>query len=200
MARVPKGNTYHHGDARATLIRAAEELLSEVGAAGLSLRGVAERAGLSRQAPYNHFVDKEALLAAVAIIGFEQLEAAVRTETVGLVGEVALVASAEAYIATAQRSPHLFRLMFSRELVDVKKFEDTALASKRAYAAMVEVICTFCPAAQVSDLSLVAWCIVHGYACLCNEAGIEGPELRRARAQLFASVIRSSVVAGQNIT
>ncbi|PXA97144.1 TetR family transcriptional regulator, partial [Nostoc sp. 3335mG] len=52
---------YHHGDARAVLIAAAGEWLEEVGAAGLSLRGVAERAGLSRQAPYNHFADKEAM-------------------------------------------------------------------------------------------------------------------------------------------
>lgn len=76
-AKAAARRGYHHGDARNALITAAGELLETVGAAGLSLRQVAERAGLSRQAPYNHFDDKEALLAELARIGFERLAAAV---------------------------------------------------------------------------------------------------------------------------
>jgi len=57
----------------ACLIQAAAELLESVGAANLSLRGIAERAGLSRQAPYNHFADKEPLLATLVVTGFDRL-------------------------------------------------------------------------------------------------------------------------------
>ena len=64
---------YHHGDARNALLRAAAELLEATGAAGLSLRQLSDRAGLSRQASYNHFADKEALLAELVCNGFRRL-------------------------------------------------------------------------------------------------------------------------------
>jgi AcrR family transcriptional regulator len=58
-------------------------VLENVGAAGLSLRQLSERAELSRQAAYNHFVDKQALLAELAVAGFERLMAAVRQASAG---------------------------------------------------------------------------------------------------------------------
>ena len=184
---------YHHGDARAALVHAAGEVLEESGAASMSLRAVAERAGISRQAPYNHFPDKESLLATLVVLGFEQLTDAVRSATSGLVGEDALAACAEAYIGIAQHNPNIFRLMFARELVDIAKFENAVCASKKAFAVLQEVVATTCPPSQVADLSLAAWCLVHGYATLCNETGIESPEQRRTRAQMFAHIIAVSI-------
>jgi AcrR family transcriptional regulator len=57
---------YHHRDLRNALVTAALDALPEVGASGLSLRDIARRAGVSPAAPYHHFPDKDALLAAVA--------------------------------------------------------------------------------------------------------------------------------------
>lgn len=59
-------SAYHHRDLRNALVSAALEALPEVGPARLSLRDIARRAGVSPGAPYHHFRDKEALLAAVA--------------------------------------------------------------------------------------------------------------------------------------
>lgn len=192
MTKAPAARGYHHGDARNALVVAAGELLEREGAAGLSLRQVAERASLSRQAPYNHFADKEALLAALVLSGFERLEVALYSATAQLDGETALAASAEAYIGFAQGSPALFRLMFSRELVDLAKFPDAAAAAAKAFGALAAVIATLAPTNQVEDLSLAAWCLVHGYATLCNETMIEQPDQCGARARLFASIIRVS--------
>ena len=61
-----KKQAYHHRDLRKALVAAALEALPEVGAAGLSLRDIARRAGVSPAAPYHHFPDKDALLAVVA--------------------------------------------------------------------------------------------------------------------------------------
>ncbi|HXJ19276.1 MAG TPA: TetR/AcrR family transcriptional regulator [Polyangia bacterium] len=73
---------YHHRHLRDTLVAAALEALPEVGAEGLSLRALARRAGVSEAAPYHHFADKDALLAALAaecfLLLLEALEAAVR--------------------------------------------------------------------------------------------------------------------------
>lgn len=192
MAKAPAVRGYHHGDARNALVTAAGDLLEHEGAAGLSLRQVAERAGLSRQAPYNHFADKETLLAALVLSGFERLEAALRSAAKSLTGNVALAASAEAYIGFAQGSPALFRLMFARELVDLSKFPDAGAAAAKAFGALVAVIEAMSPADLVEELSLAAWCLVHGYATLCNEAAIEHPDQRHARSQLFATIISAS--------
>ena len=65
---------YHHGSLREALLKAALEALREVGLEALSLRDVARRAGVSTAAPYHHFSDKDELVAALAMQGFERLE------------------------------------------------------------------------------------------------------------------------------
>lgn len=67
---------YHHGNLRAALIAAALKELAREGLTGLSLRGVARRAGVSAPAVYRHFEDKDDLLAAVATECAERLAAA----------------------------------------------------------------------------------------------------------------------------
>src|SRR5260370_18362490 len=64
------------GDLGAALLRAAEAVIVERGPQGFSLREVARRARVSEAAPYWHFANKEALLAAIAEAGFVALAAA----------------------------------------------------------------------------------------------------------------------------
>src|ERR1051326_7507290 len=68
-----KPKPYHHGDLRHALIQAGLELLSEGGAATLDLRKVARKAGVSHAAPYRHFADKQALIAAINEEGYCRL-------------------------------------------------------------------------------------------------------------------------------
>src|SRR5258706_536372 len=67
--------TYHHGNLRPALARAAMELLEESGETALSLRAVARRAGVSPAAPYRHYADREALVSAIAAVGYRELAA-----------------------------------------------------------------------------------------------------------------------------
>src|SRR5215471_8129307 len=105
--------SYHHPDLRQALISSALELLSEVGVAGLSLRAAARRAKVSAMAPYRHFADKEALLAAVAEYGFHQLAARLTVATAKAADPRArLAAGGVAYVVFAHDEPSLFKLMF----------------------------------------------------------------------------------------
>ena len=80
--KVPRkpANTYQHGNLREALVQAGLKLLSEGGVEGLSLRAAAQLAGVSHAAPYRHFKDKDALVAAIAEQGFRLLTASMRAQ------------------------------------------------------------------------------------------------------------------------
>jgi AcrR family transcriptional regulator len=65
-AGTPADKKYHHGNLRQAAVAAALGLVEDGGEAGLSLRGLARRLGVSSAALYRHFSDREALLVAVA--------------------------------------------------------------------------------------------------------------------------------------
>jgi AcrR family transcriptional regulator len=110
-----KGADYHHGDLRRSLIEATVRLVAEHGVDGFTLRAAAKLAGVSDGAPYHHFADKEALLAAVAEESFEllcdEMTAAGNTQK----GNVCTKAQAMsvAYVLFAARYPSRFRIMWS---------------------------------------------------------------------------------------
>jgi AcrR family transcriptional regulator len=85
MARSKaSARTYHHGDLRTAILGAASELLREQGVDRISLRECARRVGVSHAAPYRHFANKEALVAALAAEGFDRLREAGAKAMVGL--------------------------------------------------------------------------------------------------------------------
>ena len=96
---------------RDALVEAATELLEEGGVAAVTLREVGHRAGVSHNAPYKHFADKEELLAAVVArdlsrqaVSGRKLRGASPVETAKLM----LVG----YIRHAQAHPEIFRLTY----------------------------------------------------------------------------------------
>jgi AcrR family transcriptional regulator len=104
---------YHHGDLRRALIEAGETLLEREGVASLSLRAVAREAGVSAAAPYHHFKDRAALLAAIAHEGHVALLAAMQAAfDTSTPGPDRIVSVGVAYVEFAVANPALYRLMF----------------------------------------------------------------------------------------
>lgn len=105
---------FHHGNLRAVLLDEAVDVLRESGVDGLSLRDLARRAGVSHGAPRSHFVDRQALLDALATSGFERLTAAVRRALAGAADDLAarFRAVARAYVDFAIDDAALMELMF----------------------------------------------------------------------------------------
>lgn len=64
---------YHHGNLRATLVALGSDLLSSEGLEAVTLRALAEAAGVSHRAAYRHFADKDELLAAVVAGSYREL-------------------------------------------------------------------------------------------------------------------------------
>jgi len=122
--KKPKGQ-YHHGNLRAALVDGALVVLENHGVEALSLREAARRAGVSQTAPYRHFKDKQALLAAVAGDGFQMLLEDIKSAAVPYEDDPAeaITAMGAAYIRFATEQPARFRLMFGRDILDRHKYE-----------------------------------------------------------------------------
>jgi AcrR family transcriptional regulator len=88
----------------------------------LSLRELAASLEVSRAAPYRHFADRRALLAAVAADGFAGLTAIYRKAMAsGKTPRARLAAAGRGYLAFAAERPQMFRLMFVSDLLGGKK-------------------------------------------------------------------------------
>ena len=95
---------YHHGDLRQAVLTKAGEVLEKEGLESLSLREVARGAGVSHNAPYRHFSDRDRLLVALIEEGFQMLLDALARRPRREMGE--------AYVDFALSHPQRFRLMF----------------------------------------------------------------------------------------
>jgi AcrR family transcriptional regulator len=130
--------TYHHGDLRRAVIDTAMAMLHEDKGWQFTLREGARRAGVSHAAPYKHFPDKAALLAEMALLGFDRLRqaltAAKRQRPKSLRDE--FFAMARAYVRFGTSNPALYRLMFN---VEADKPADVHL-NERALAAFGSLI------------------------------------------------------------
>jgi AcrR family transcriptional regulator len=170
---------YHHGDLKNALIEAGAKILSEEGAAALTLRKVARQAGVSHSAPYAHFADKQALIAAISTEGFKKLYAKTAAVIEAHVGNPLqqLIEAAWAYIEFSINNPSYFRIMFSSVLEKEKDYPEFVEISQQTFAQVVEIVAA-CQKAGIlrpapADLMAVAvWGHVHGIISLALEGQI----------------------------
>jgi AcrR family transcriptional regulator len=183
---MPKKKTYHHGDLKNALIKAGVEILAKDGVSGLSLRKVAMKAGVSHSAPYSHFADKQALIAAISTEGFRQLYQRVITVTEQYQEQPSrhLVEVAWAYLQFALDDPDRFKVMFSGILEKEKEYPEFVEESQRNFQ-LVKMIVEENQASGVlrsgpSDLAaLSVWGIIHGFIMLLLEGQISHTILDR---------------------
>jgi AcrR family transcriptional regulator len=169
---MPKRTTYHHGDLRRVLLDASIALIDEVGVGALSLREVARKAGVSHNAPYHHFPDKSALLAAIARDGFAGLAEETAAARIAATGPRArLEACGIGYVRFALRSPAHFRVMFHPELATPDEHPLVTSAAIPVFETLVQSVMEAqaageIPAGDPMPFVLTCWSCVHGLATL----------------------------------
>jgi AcrR family transcriptional regulator len=156
---------YHHGSLKAALLDAADTLLDEGGVEAVSLREAARRAGVSAMAPYRHFADKEALLAALATRGFRAFGAALgdaaKASTDGF------AAMGRAYVRFALARPGRFRLMFGSGIGDRSRHPELCEAGERASRQLISAVTASGRAGTDPQTAAIrAWSLVHGLSHL----------------------------------
>jgi len=172
-------STYHHGDLKNALIKAGVKILAKEGVSGLSLRKVAKQAGVSHAAPYSHFADKQALIAAISTEGFKQLYIQIEGIFKARQNEPSalLVETAWAYMEFALHEPDRFKLMFSSVLEKEKDYPDFVHFSQENFSQIVEVvkICQTAGVLRPGPVELTAvsvWGAAHGLVMLVLEGQI----------------------------
>lgn len=165
-------NHYHHGDLKNALIDAGIEILSREGIEALSLRKVAKRAGVSHTAPYAHFTDKQALIAAIAAAGYRKLyDALFAAQDLQDSAIDRLMATAHAYLQFALDEPDHFKITFSGVVEAEQNYPDYVEQSKRCFALVVAVVegCQLTGPFQEGDTQIIAvsiWSCIHGFVQL----------------------------------
>lgn len=162
---------YHHGDLRATLLQLAEAQIALAGVEKLSLRALARQAGVSATAPFRHFSDKQALLGALAIDGFNELAQSINEESKASTSlEMRFVGIGVSYIAFAQNFPVHYQLMFGSVLGDFAQQPELQEAAARTYGILDELLMDMRRqedlAMPIEALGGLVWSTVHGMASL----------------------------------
>ncbi|MGW2082995.1 TetR/AcrR family transcriptional regulator [Streptomyces sp. NPDC001939] len=186
---MPQTSAYHHGDLRAACLRAARELLEEDGSAGLSLRAVARRAGVSATAPYRHFADRDALVSAVAAEGYRELAGHLATAHPSPSTPDDLAAVAIVYVQFALDHPAMFRAMFAEpcDPASEERVAATAVITEYVHGIVRDA---FPGADDAGALSTTVWALVHGLAFL----HLDG-KLDTSTPEVVADQVRAAVYA-----
>ena len=156
------------GAIRARLCDAAAKLFLEEGEAALSMRRLAAEVGCSAMAPYRHFADKEALVAAIRTQAFDRLADTLdgvernerhRARDIG-----------DAYVQFARENPAAYKLMFDLAQPDEATYPELAAAAARARISMSGYVHELVEAGVLSgdpvELGYVFWAAIHGLIVL----------------------------------
>ncbi|MDI1267188.1 MAG: TetR/AcrR family transcriptional regulator [bacterium] len=170
--RKPPRKSYHHGDLRNALLKAAREVLEERGPSFLGLREIARRAGVSAPSAYHHFESRDALALGLAEQGAAEMAGCLAV-TPGE-GVYALLPYGEAYVAFVQTNPALYRLMFGEGFPAVSHYSQAIRdLRQRSFEIMRANLEQRLPETHVPIAALFLWAICHGLGLLLIDGQVD---------------------------
>jgi AcrR family transcriptional regulator len=187
---------YHHGNLREALIAAALDLIKKHGPAGFTFADAARWAGVSPAAPYRHFRDREALLADVALRGFERF--AEHLDAAWDDGRpdpfTAFERLGRAYLAFARDEPAYYSAMFEAGL-PLDEEPGLRQAADRSFAVLrraAEALSARAPQDRrppAAMMSFHIWALAHGIASLFGRADSGRRKLPMSPEELLESAV-----------
>lgn len=175
LPKLQKKVAYHHDDLRRALLDAAIVHLRDGDVTALTIQALARAVGVSPGAPYHHFPDKLAVIAALAEEGFELwLERAQRAVREAPSPEASVAALSRTWLDFATSHPSHYRVMFLSDVGDRERFATLHTTSGRGLTLLVEVLGRCLPGTSTPELlarAVTLWSTVHGFASLKN-AGV----------------------------
>jgi AcrR family transcriptional regulator len=193
---------YHHGDLREALIQTAVELLGERGAEAFSMAEASRRLGVAVSAPYRHFADRDALLAAVALRAAGLLAGQLdRTAAAGTPAQ-RLAAAARAYVHFADEQRPLFQALAGSGLSKDSHPEITRAAQTigEVFLSPSAALATGSQTAAARLASAIV-ATAHGHAMLMLDGTFgSGPDAVQAAAEQAAAATLALISGRELLT
>lgn len=166
-----RARAYHHGDLKEALIEAALKILRSEGLEALTLRAVAREVGVTQAAPYRHFADRRALVAAVAERGFVWLQEAMLEGIRSAQGRAGLRQVAVAYVRFGLDNPAVYRVMFGPEVANTADLPSLRQTARPVLGFVAEGIRQLQNAGLVGEgdphlMAVATWSALHGLVML----------------------------------
>jgi AcrR family transcriptional regulator len=186
-------NTYHHGDLREALVRAALAEAERGGPEAISIKALAKRLGVSQPAPYRHFTDREALLQAVAAEAFRQFNTIMREAIDKPSKRSKLSRLAQAALDFGLKRNGIYRLMFaSRTMAGAADDSELHVAAHETFVLLVESF----EAPKVGLLreqhALQIWASLHGVVMLAEQGLLTGKQAQMTREQVVDNIVEQT--------
>lgn len=175
------------------LVIVGRAILREEGIDALTLRAVARRARVSAMAPYRHFADKQALLAAIAIEGYERIRALCVKAARKSTPEEKVQSACRDYFDFAVSDPAMYRLLFSHYIDQVSDHEELLAVTDATNAALRRLMRQLPGVKDANLAALALWSLLHGFASLYLDQQIT-PDLEpRATAEAAHGLLEAIV-------
>jgi len=164
--------TYHHGDLRLAILKAACDHLQRGNAETLSLRALAREIGVSQTAPHRHFESKNALFAGIATWGFQILSGEMQASLADQVSPVeSFLTLGRCYLDFSREHAEKYQLFFDSSLVDFGVYPRLQEASGVCFDHLLEVIRLgkqqgLFVEREEEEIAAIIWSGLHGMASL----------------------------------
>jgi AcrR family transcriptional regulator len=188
--------SYHHGDLRDALVQAALQEAELGGPEAVSISGLAKKLGVSQPAPYKHFADREALLAAVTAEAFRQFMATLRAAIAKPSKRSKLSRFVHAAVDFGLRRHGIYHLMFATRIIA------SAPKSSELHGVVMETFGLLLEALEAPAVgflrersALKIWATLHGVVMLAEQGLLTGEVAQISRDQLVEEIVEQTKLA-----
>jgi AcrR family transcriptional regulator len=190
---------YHHGDLRDALVETAIALLGERGAAAFSMAEASRRLGVAASAPYRHFADRDALLAAVAVRAAGLLSEELDRRAAGGSAQQRLAAAAGTYVRFADEQRALFQALAGSGL-DKDRHPEIGRAAQRIGAVFLSPAAELTSGDQAAAARLASAIVAtaHGHATLMLDGVLGSGRYAAEAAAGQAATATLALIAGRD--
>ena len=173
--------SYHHGNLKEELIKAACVLCEREGYTKLSIRNLAKESNVSQTAPYRHFKTKECVYAAVAERGFNKLSKVMYFDTSKKITKQHLLDSCDNYINFGLRNGNTYDLMFGTAVGKFSNYPDLLEAANSSYSNLVKILSRLTGEQEEITLAkcITIWSFVHGLVGILRRAEMVGEDVNK---------------------
>jgi AcrR family transcriptional regulator len=188
-------------DAKTKILNASSALFLKGGARALSVRAIADRAGISTIGIYSHFQGKQGILDALYIEGFQRVSKAMDVIKPGATPKAAVLQACRNYLDCAEKFEAHYLLIFGRPDDEYQPSTEAREVAAAAFNDLTRLAAALLPAiatpAQRQDAAIQLWSVIHGFVCLKQHTVAKAVNMRqwKARALTTLEVVVDAIAA-----